>query len=864
MLPKRRSSLERRYHSQRKAQHWHRRQRLMRVRLRLANRVFGIQHWGRMQQDQFTIFRTFLRAILPGIVLAVVIVIALEAVAFMLQLWIAPRLQDVAILRLLQLSSDAYSGLATGIVELTGAFLALYYAAVTVVASTVYADVEDDVRRLLVDEAFGNFYFRIVALLGVVAVLVAGMLVLGYVPSFLVLALLIMWAVFSILSFVVLGLKTLDFFNPTPLLNYLDRDFLRWSMAATPKGLLWHDQSFQFHYQQQAEKTLRTYQSVIAMVADKKAMGVHPVMEIARRTHELMVIYARTKQQVPTESYWFRRKGEFQDWLLADPIFINLALSTGTGIQQRSVPNLLWVEEELHEVLGRVIERLVSDQNWYNLALMINDWQNALAHISLHWGVQEAESSFFRLQRRLFNAVILPDDHWRPDAASHAQELGLRLAVLDTYQLAYVQIVLGFAKRVGDVKATNFGEQIEAIDWTKRQDIYQTHLPREIVKELEFLHNALQLEFAAEGSRISPAWYLQQWVATKFARYVVDTVQRLIQQIASLFVDESASLIDQGSLAFAAQTCTRGIEAVTKGRLCLKSAQHCLDELAAYSRPLGFHLINAKWPDVNWDALAHRLDETHERVLLVWAKALPTLMMLPKSEHLPDMFGQACTELAVGCFTAMAEGKEDLFKQLFLAYFLGALAASDRLFEELRERETWLQLSLGTDPILDVLEISGYALVYSELGVGDFWSAVKGHWDWLFKDPQEGQSRIEKFEALVSYRENQLVSTPHNLIRTGWKQAFGALMRDKGLDGDFTTQRYFGIPSKLEAYSPLIQVLLGRGMGGIPFWDLYSVFLAVYFDEDSPAPRFTLPRQASEFRRSLELHKERYPEEGSS
>ena len=202
----------------------------------------------------------------------------------MLQLWIAPRLQDVAILRLLQLSSDAYSGLATGIVELTGAFLALYYAAVTVVASTVYADVEDDVRRLLVDEAFGNFYFRIVALLGVVAVLVAGMLVLGYVPSFLVLALLIMWAVFSILSFVVLGLKTLDFFNPTPLLNYLDRDFLRWSMAATPKGLLWHDQSFQFHYQQQAEKTLRTYQSVIAMVADKKAMGVHPVMEIARRT----------------------------------------------------------------------------------------------------------------------------------------------------------------------------------------------------------------------------------------------------------------------------------------------------------------------------------------------------------------------------------------------------------------------------------------------------------------------------------------------------------------------------------------------------------------------------------------------------
>ena len=174
----------------------------------------------------------------------------------------------------------------------------------------------------------------------------------------------------------------------------------------------------------------------------------------------------------------------------------------------------------------------------------------------------------------------------------------------------------------------------------------------------------------------------------------------------------------------------------------------------------------------------------------------------------------------------MAEGKEDLFKQLFLAYFLGALAASDRLFEELRERETWLQLSLGTDPILDVLEISGYALVYSELGVGDFWSAVKGHWDWLFKDPQECQSRIEKFEALVSYRENQLVSTPHNLIRTGWKQAFGALMRDKGLDGDFTTPRYFGIPSKLEAYSPLIQVLLGSGWR-IPFWDPTRLLLLI-------------------------------------
>jgi hypothetical protein len=58
---------------------------------------------------------------------------------------------------------SAYGNLFSSLAQIAGVFLGLYFTAVSVVASTVYARVQGDVRSLLLRDKVGNHYIGIVA-----------------------------------------------------------------------------------------------------------------------------------------------------------------------------------------------------------------------------------------------------------------------------------------------------------------------------------------------------------------------------------------------------------------------------------------------------------------------------------------------------------------------------------------------------------------------------------------------------------------------------------------------------------------------------------------------------------------------------
>lgn len=216
---KRREPLVKQFQRQETEGYWYRRQWLRNLQFSLANKLFRFQRWQLAQRENFSVFSTLTRIIVGQVLTAILFVTCLELLENVFKIYTSINIPN---LNMPDLDSNAYLGLATTIVGLTGAFLALYFTAITVVASTVYSEVADDVRGLLIEEKFGNVYFRAVSFLAVVAVLITGMLVLKYSPGVLNLLALVFLSAFSIFSFVTLGLKTLDFFNPAPLLGSVD------------------------------------------------------------------------------------------------------------------------------------------------------------------------------------------------------------------------------------------------------------------------------------------------------------------------------------------------------------------------------------------------------------------------------------------------------------------------------------------------------------------------------------------------------------------------------------------------------------------------------------------------------------------
>ena len=70
--------------------------------------------------------------------------------------------------------------------------------------------------------------------------------------------------------------------------------------------------------------------------------------------------YTRRKALIPGNSYWFGRISQFQDWLRTSHSQLEIALRTGTAPRPDLLPNYLWFEEKLDEILGLCSNTLIT------------------------------------------------------------------------------------------------------------------------------------------------------------------------------------------------------------------------------------------------------------------------------------------------------------------------------------------------------------------------------------------------------------------------------------------------------------------------------------------------------------------------
>ncbi len=190
----------------------------------------------------------------------------------------------------------------------------------------------------------------------------------------------------------------------------------------------------------------------------------------------------------------------------------------------------------------------------------------------------------------------------------------------------------------------------------------------------------------------------------------------------------------------------------------------------------------------------------------------------------------------------MAEGKDELFAQVFPPLFDAALSAHDRLREQLRDRDKTTALLFATEPVADLFELSGYAIIYGELDTNKgYWEVVKPLWEEYFANHPDPARISGYFNSVVGYREARFVAiSPRDLVRASWKQDLERRLRERDLIQDelpFYPAR--GDDSKHP--SELIRVLTrGRYM----FQDPHDVFLAVYFSNHTGFDHLELPSKA--------------------
>ena len=251
----------------------------------------------------------------------------------------------------LPLNAEAQLNYLSTLGQVSAAFLALYFTALSVVISTTYSRVPGDIRGFIMREEVGSFYFKVLAQFAAVVTVMLAALVLKFPVGPLNMLFVTLFCLFSIFCFAVLGVRAFEYFDPTSLLPSVGRDAQRAIELVLVGSQHWKDRSFQAHHYRQAHELANSYGNLVTLGVQSGAPDGGGLKEIAAHLLVVLRFYCERKCKIPSASYWFARTYKHKDWLLSSYSEVGIALETATALQPEAVPNHLWLEEQLAQVL---------------------------------------------------------------------------------------------------------------------------------------------------------------------------------------------------------------------------------------------------------------------------------------------------------------------------------------------------------------------------------------------------------------------------------------------------------------------------------------------------------------------------------
>lgn len=833
--------------------YWKLRSKIINADFRLANWTFRIRQYLRSRHESVTAHRALLGGVFKPLALAAVIIFLLEFSEYLAlryggsiaQLIHAPewiRQWTSMLRRVVNRNVDYYATFLAAFAQIAGAFLALYFTAVSVVVSTVYARVQGDVRSIVLQDKVSNAYVALVAMLGAASTILLAALALGYLPGVASLIFVGVLGIASFYSFVELGWRMFHFFDPTRLVGYLTSDLARWVRSATLKGHRWLDESFQAHYQKQAEGVLTTYRNIVLLANREEHLQSDALVGLARRAFSLLSFYGKEKSAIPSDSWWFRRTHRHKMWLTTSFTETLTALNTGTSLRPDTVPDLMWFESEIEETVAYTLDKLLSRKDLQSVFAFSDAAQSALYYLSANFAVDEALHLFRTLAPPL-RAQAHSAGSTGTETEDDLLKLNFALGLTDIHALGFIQILLGLANRLDKLTVGSMSQKVAEVKWQRPESIYQTGLPRSVIEQMEVLRKHLEFEHRVEGSLVTPVWYQQQVVAIAFIRFIERTCNELLSEFEKSMADEAESLVKERRSIFAAQLIERGLEG------CNKFAYH-FNALEKYAEALNKlrKIEDRPCPTIDWDSHARRVVKVRERLLTALARATLDLARLPKTNKLPDYFGHAYAYISDECYRTLAAGDTARFGRLFPLFFHAGLIARDQLMEASLTHDAMTNFGYSVQPIIDVVDISGFAYLYAELNEKDFREAVNKVWD-AYLDAAPDKDEAARFICLnVSHKGSLFGMFPRDHIRAAWEQDFENRLRHLGLLEMPLYNFGFDEESKPKHSSKIINEI---GVGIMLDYKPHHVFLAEYFMKRFDHTKLELPDKAKELYRAV-------------
>jgi hypothetical protein len=722
---------------------------------------------------------------------------------------VAHRLSPILTVRAIHLPGISDLSAEAVIIGIFGSMvvvLGLYFAAISVIASTAYQKVQGDVRELLLKEVTSNAFLRLNAATATYDLILLGAKTFGYHLAYGTLAIAFVATALTLESFVSVGLRSFRLFDPKYLVPILQGDITHAITSATVKGFGYSDPSLQTAYHAQAVRDLTAYTHLLDTASDLP----DTISALAEFGFDLFWFYESVKSRIPVTSRWFSRRYEYKDWLIADEPQLSLALNTSTRIIPVEVIESSWFEDDLSVTIARAMERIHEQQQVEFIAAFDRKLSTSIQRASYCYAVPES----LALSKRLIPGFVRFIGSKPP--TDDRQFALVQIDVADTIAGMAVSTLVGLLRRIEEVTPATLAAFVRG---TMNEVPINSPLPRTMLDILRGAAAAWQFERSAEGRVVTPVASVSESLSREFVLTVLSHIHLVLDHLVNDVQTALTTLLRSEQWLAAAALAQRLLEAFSKA----KHVAGLFETLVGQLRPDQL-LIDAPWPDIPFNDISARLATIKRSSIVAIIEAAAELPAgAPFDDRQPDVLGQAYHVVAEEAFKALTDRDVAMFhlvsEPLVRLAFLG-IARITRSYPGRTARVAIGQI------VEDLVDLSGYAIIYSELNGADYWTPLRDAWDARVLHQADGPDRVSAIVNLAHFSAHQYAITPRSVLRVHWTQALEKRLQDEHMSNKshFYPNYTFEPPLRVRRNPTIRALIAGRSLSSRPF----DVFVTSY------------------------------------
>ena len=634
---------------------------------------------------------------------------------------------------------DAFPTLA---VQISASLLGFYLASVSIVLGQSYSNVSANVRDLILRNPRVRLYLKSVGIAIGAGLFLVLLQSLGISYGYFTVAGYGLLVVFSGWAFAQLAFGAFNLFDPIVLSQEPLLALYRAIDRLGSEGLSKNEAVLRVA-SREANRALLILSELIHLTSSRAPVDQGRLVNMVGQLLALVQFYAKRKHLLAPTSQWFLQEPVYPKWVEASHSETSIALKTSTPLQPRWEPSANWLEKRSAELASAALEACVV-ANDRDSALRITNQVAETAHLL---------AKNYRIDDAITLSAIVRDRCWSIEVENPAA-----VAAAAAPPLFLANLLLGWREAIVD-----WPDEITAVVNDTKWDHRNTNTVHirgsdRVWKAAQQLLGEVKAEQDIQGCRATPDWYLRFALSNACIFSLREFAKEFPELLDGFIKPACASLSPEVN----AMTGSQALQALAKAQLIADTLPQAAEDLEV------LRMGNARQETEEFEEMNGVVRTCRTEVLQRIAESL-TQLQPDQAKSEPDLFGEAIFTLIHYTEEAIAIGDVALVKEIFPQILSASLALQDHVLLTYQSPTHQVNPSI-LDPTVDILELSGLAIIYATLRGDQSDAPIRQAWINQIKSiPQS-----EEFAKLVLNRLErkdgypQLGISPRDVARTEW------------------------------------------------------------------------------------------------